>query len=347
MKINNQSIGQGFPCYIIAEISANHNNDYKKAIQLIEAAKEAGADAVKMQTYTPDTMTIECYNDYFKIKSGPWKGRTLYDLYREASMPWEWQITLKKAADEIGICLFSTPFDVSSVDFLVKMDVPAFKIASFEIVDIPLLQYIASQNRPIILSTGMCTLSEIESAVNSICKAGNSEIALLKCISDYPANPDEMNLANIQVLKNTFDVISGLSDHSLCNEIAIAAVSLGASILEKHLTLRRSDGGPDSGFSLEPDEFRAMVSSIRTVEKAIGKPNFSPTNGEMKNIGFRRSLFVVNDIRAGECFTMKNIRSIRPGYGLAPIHFENILGRKCRVDIKKGTPLSWGHIYNE
>lgn len=342
IEINGRRIGPGEPVLIVAEISANHNQDFDRAVELVRKAKKAGADAVKLQTYTPDTMTIRCNAPEFRIGGGtPWDGKTLYDLYGEAYMPWEWQPKLKKLADDLGIDLFSTPYDKAAVDFLEEMGVPAYKVASFEIVDIPLIEYIASKGKPIILSTGMATLEEIEEAMQAARKPGASQIALLKCTSVYPAPPEEMNLRTIPDLAKKFRLPVGLSDHTMGISVPVAAVALGACIVEKHFTLSRSIPSPDSAFSLEPQEFKAMVEAIRTAEKALGEVNYEITKQEAKSRVFRRSLFVIKDVKAGDIFTEENVRSIRPGYGLHPRYLKEVLGRQAMRDIKQGTPLSW------
>jgi N-acetylneuraminate synthase len=326
-------------------MSANHNHDFEQAVKIIEAAKDAGADAIKLQTYTPDTLTIDCANEYFQIDKGSiWEGRKLYELYREAYTPWEWQPKLKKIADRLGIDLFSTPFDATAVDFLEEMDVPAYKIASFEIVDLPLIRRIAETGKPIIMSTGMANLAEIDEAVRTIREVENNQLALLKCTSAYPARPDDMNLLTIPHLTRAFDVPVGLSDHTLDIAIPVAAVALGACIVEKHLTLSRSIPGPDSAFSLEPHEFEAMVEAVRTTEKALGRVCYGASENEMKSRIFRRSLFVVQDMKAGETFTAQNVRSIRPGHGLHTRYLNVILGKKAKRKIDRGTPLSWDLI---
>jgi pseudaminic acid synthase len=342
IAIGNRKIGPEHPVWVIAEISANHNQNFDQAVQLIKAAKEAGADAVKLQTYTPDTITIDCDNEYFRIGKGTiWEGKTLYKLYQEAYTPWEWQPKLKQVAYDLGMDLFSSPFDQTAVDFLEEMGVPAYKVASFELVDIPLIQYIAKTGKPIIMSTGMATLAEIDEAVTAAREAGCKEIALLKCTSSYPAKPEEMNLRTIPHMSEVFDLPIGLSDHSLGIAIPVSAVTLGACIVEKHFTLSRNIHGPDSAFSLEPHEFKQMVDTIRVAEKAFGGINYEVTEREAASRIFRRSLFVVEDMRAGETFTYENIRSIRPGYGLEPKYLNNLLGKKAQRDIKKGTPLTW------
>lgn len=347
MEINGRKIGNGEPCYIIAELSANHNQSFEKAVEMVHAAKEAGADAIKLQTYTADTITLNCQNEYFKIGKGTiWEGRTLYGLYEEAQTPWEWQPKLKKLADRLGMDLFSSPFDCTSVDFLEKMDVPCYKIASFEIVDIPLIKKAASTGKPIIFSTGMASMEEIEEALKTIRKEGNNQIAILKCTSAYPALPEEMNLATITDMKGRFGALVGLSDHSMSLEVPLTAVALGACIIEKHFILDRSDGGPDSGFSLEPKEFKYMVDSVRIAEKSLGKVSYDLSENQQASRQFRKSLFVAGDMIKGEVFTEKNLRSVRPGNGLHTRYFEDILGKKASMDIKMGTPLSWEKVDN-
>lgn len=341
IEVRERRIGTGEPTYIIAEISANHNQNYEEAARLIHAAKDAGADAVKLQTYTPDTITIDCRSEHFSIGKGTlWEGRYLYDLYREAYTPWEWHSRLFDVARELKIDIFSAAFDPSAVDFLEELSVPLHKVASFEIVDIPLIEKMASTKKPLIISTGMATLGEIEEAVQAARTAGAKQIALLKCTSAYPAPPEEMNLRTIPHLSEAFGVPVGLSDHTLGIEVPVVAVSLGACIIEKHFTLSRSAKGPDSAFSLEPSEFRSMVRSIRVAEKAVGRVHYGVSEQEAKSRVFRRSLFVVRDIKMGEEFTEENIRSIRPGYGLHPRHLKDVLGRRAACDVKRGTPLT-------
>ncbi|MBN2572863.1 MAG: pseudaminic acid synthase [Ignavibacteriales bacterium] len=331
--------------FIIAELSANHNQDFDVAMKTIKAAKEAGADAIKLQTYTPDTITIDSDSEYFQIKHGSiWDGTTLYKLYQQAYTPWEWQPKLKKFAEEIGLICFSSPFDKTAVDFLEAMNVPAYKVASFEITDIPLIEYIASKKKPVIISTGIATLSDIEEAVNVCRRVGNNDIALLKCTSSYPAPIEEANLLTIPNLRERFNVIVGLSDHTLGSDVAIASVALGAKIIEKHFILDRNIGGPDSSFSMEPDEFKQMVISIRNVEKALGKINYELTPKAEKNRIHCRSLFVVEDVKEGEIITEINVRSIRPGNGLPPKYFYQIIGKKFKDSFKKGSPLTWEMI---
>jgi len=341
-RVNGRLLGPGLPVYVIAEVSANHNQDFDQAAQLVRTAKDVGADAVKLQTYTPDTMTIRCDRPEFCIGGGTlWDGRELYDLYEEAYTPWEWQPKLKQLADEIGIDLFSTPFDPTAVEFLEEINVPVYKVASFELVDLPLIETIARKCKPMIMSTGMATLGEIEEAVDTARGAGADQIALLKCTSACPAPADEMNLNTIPHLSEAFDVPVGLSDHTLGIAVPVAAVALGACVIEKHFTLSRDVPGPDSAFSLEPAELKAMIDAIRTAEKAVGKVHYGITDREKSSRTFRRSLFVVEDVRAGETFTEQNIRSIRPGNGLPPKYLPEVLGRRAAQDIESGTPLDW------
>jgi len=341
-SIGHRQIGAGQPVYIVAELSANHNHDFERAVRLIQACKESGADAVKVQTYTPDTITIRSDQEYFRIRGGTlWDGRTLHDLYGEACMPWDWQPKLKQVADDLGLDFFSSAFDETAVDFLENMGVPAYKLASCELVDIPLLQKISRTGKPLIISTGMATIEEIKEAVDSARQAGATQIALLRCTSAYPALPSEMNLRTIPELARRFEVPVGLSDHTMDMAVPIAAVALGACIIEKHFTLSRSHAGPDSAFSLEPAEFKAMVESVRVAEKALGQVHFGLTDSERSSRVFRRSLFVVQAVRQGETFSEENVRSIRPGHGLHTRHLRQIVGRRASRDIDRGTPLSW------
>ena len=342
--INGRRVGKGQPVYIVAEMSGNHDQDFDKAVKIIEAAKESGADAVKLQTYTPDTITIDCDNEYFKIKGTIWDGLNLHDLYGEAYTPWEWQPRLKEVAESLGMDLFSTPFDLSAVEFLEQMDVPAYKIASFENIDLPLIRAVARTGKPVIMSTGMSNLADIDEAVRTVRETGNDQLALLKCTSAYPAPPEEMNLLTIPHLAEAFQLPVGLSDHTLGSAVAVASVAHGACIVEKHFTLSRNDPGPDSSFSMEPDEFAAMVRDIRTVEAALGRPSYGITEREKASVVFKRSLFVVKDMAAGDSFTMDNVRSIRPGYGLHPRYLDTVLKGCAGRDLKKGTPLAWDMI---
>lgn len=341
MKIENRMIGPSEPVYIIAELSANHNQDFEEAVKLVQAANDAGADAIKIQTYTPDTITIDSDKPHFKISGTLWDGRNLHELYGEAYTPWDWQPKLKAVANDLGMAFFSTPFDPTAVEFLEAMDVPAFKIASFEIIDLPLIAQVARTGKPIIMSTGMATLNEIDEAVRTVREAGNDQLALLKCNSAYPAPPEEMNLQTIPNMAQTFAVPVGLSDHTLGIEVPIASVALGACIIEKHFTLSRSVPGPDSAFSLEPHEFKAMVNAVRTIERALGQVSYGPTLSEHKSMVFRRSLFAVQDIRVGEILTEENVRSIRPADGLPPKFLPDVLGKHAARDIERGTPITW------
>ncbi|MDD4250389.1 MAG: pseudaminic acid synthase [Methanosarcina sp.] len=345
IKIGNKLIGNSKHTFIIAELSANHLHDFDLAVKTIKSIKETGADAVKLQTYTADTITIDSENEYFRIKQGTlWDGRTLYKLYQEAYTPWEWQPELKKIAEDLGLLCFSSPFDKTAVDFLEKMNVPAYKVASFEITDIPLIEYIASKGKPVIISTGIATLTDIEEAVNACKRMGNKQVALLKCTSAYPSPLEDVNLNTIPNLKDTFKVVVGLSDHTLGISVPIAAVVLGAKIIEKHFILDRGLGGPDAEFSLEPQEFKAMVKAVREVEKALGEVSYELTDKMTKSREFSRSLFVVEDMEEGEVFSEKNIRSIRPGFGLHPKYLYDVLGKKAAKSVTKGTPLNWDLI---
>ncbi len=341
-EIAGRQIGLGHPTYIIAEISANHNQNINEAIDLIKIAAECGADAVKIQTYTPDTMTIDCDNEYFTIgKGSPWEGRNLYELYGEAYTPWEWLPDLQSAAADAGITIFSTPFDKTSVEFLEKHDVPVHKIASFELTDHPLLREVAKTGKPVIMSTGMGTLLEIAEAVDVLRSSGCKQLALLKCTSAYPAPANEANLMRIPHMGDAFNVVAGLSDHTMGSLVPALAVSLGASIVEKHFTKSRKVEGPDSSFSLEPTELKSMVDAVRIAEQAIGRVTYDLTDKEVNSRAFRRSLFAVKDIQKGEPFNQTNIRVIRPGDGLEPKHAEAVWQRKASRAIPRGTPLTW------
>lgn len=345
MTINSREIGPGHPTYIIAELSANHNQDFNQALELVRAAAEAGADAVKLQTYTADTLTIDCDSSHFRIAEGTlWSGRVLYDLYKEAFTPWDWQPRIKEACEQLGMHCFSSPFDASAVDFLEEMNVPAYKVASFEIVDIPLLEKIGATRKPVIVSTGMATLAEISEAVETLRRAGALEIALLKCVSAYPAPPEAMNLKTIPHLAEAFSVPAGLSDHTLGITVPVTSVALGATIIEKHMTMSRDVPGPDSAFSLEPNEFREMVEAVRIAERAVGQVVYGVSESEQKSRAFRRSLFVVKDISKGEVLSEENVRSIRPGFGMSPRHLSDVLGRVAGDNIPRGTPLNWRDV---
>jgi N-acetylneuraminate synthase len=344
VEISGRRIGPGEPTYIVAEMSANHGSDYNRAERIVRAAKESGADAIKFQTYTPDTLTIDCHRDEFLIKDTNWSGRTLYDLYDDAAMPWEWQPALITLARDLGLHAFSTPFDESAVDFLETLDVPAYKIASFEIVDLLLLRKVAATGKPVILSTGMATLAEIDEAVQTLQDGGCSQLILLKCTSAYPALPSEMNLSSIAHLSSAFNTPVGLSDHSLGIVAPVVAVALGACFIEKHFTASRSDPGPDAGFSLEPGELKAMVEAVRAAEQARGDIQFGVRSTERSSKPFRRSLFVIQTMRKGDVFTHENVRSIRPAHGLHPRYLDSVIGRTAVAPIERGTPLSWDLI---
>lgn len=342
IEIRERKVGEEYPVFVIAEISANHLQDYERAIKIIKRAKESGADAVKLQTYTPESITIDCDNSYFRINQGTiWDGTTLYKLYQKAYTPWEWQPKLKKVAEELGLICFSSPFDLTSVDFLEKMDVPAYKVASFEITDIPLIRKIAKLGKPVIISTGIARMEDVERAIAACKEEENDQVILLKCSSSYPTPYEDINLKTITNMKETFDCLVGLSDHTLGSAVAVAAVAMGARVVEKHLTLSREDGGPDGAFSMEPDEFQKMVEEIRIVEKALGKVTYHLTSKQTKSREHSRSLFVVSDMKQGEMFTERNVRSIRPGFGMHTMYYEEILGKRAKTNIKRGTPLTW------
>lgn len=343
--IGNKLVGENAPAFIVAEISANHNQDFQRAVEIIHAAKEAGADAVKLQTYTADTITIDSDEPYFLIKEGTiWDGMTLYKLYQEAYTPWEWQPRLMEEANKLGLECFSSPFDFTSVDFLESLNVPAYKIASYEINDIPLIRKIAKLKKPIIFATGIAYPSDIERAL-SVCKEeGNENIILLKCVSSYPTPYEQVNLRVIPTLSQTYDCICGISDHTMGTIVSAGSIPLGAKMIEKHLTLSRKDGGPDSSFSMEPDEFSTLVKEVRILEKALGSAEYVLTDIQKLEHGGSRSLFVVQDIQPGELLTPENIRSIRPGNGLHTMYYEEVLGKVSKGFLKKGTPLSWEMI---
>ena len=338
--LKNKIIGDNQPVYVIAEMSANHAGDINRAIEIIHAAKKAGADCIKIQTYTPDTITLDCNNKYFQIESGAWKGYNLYNLYKKAYTPWEWQLSLKQESEKIGIDFLSTVFDNSSVDFLESIGVDFYKIASFELVDIPLIKYTASKGKPILLSTGMASFEEIQEAVKTI-QQFNIGFCLLKCSSTYPAIPEYMNLNTIKHLYDTFNIPIGLSDHSLGTTSAVVAVALGAKIIEKHFCISRDIENPDSFFSMEAEEFKRMVEEIRAAEASLGSISYTTAEEESKNKIFRKSIFIVKDVKKGDFLTEENIRVIRPAYGMEPKYYEQILGKKASIDIEKGTPLDF------
>ena len=345
LEIGGRRIGPGNPTYCVAEVSANHHQNFEEAVRIVRAAKEAGADAVKLQTYTPDTITLASSRECFRTKSGSaWAGQNLHDLYAEAFTPWDWQPKLKQVANDLGMDLFSSAFDPTAVEFLEEMGVSVHKLASFELVDIQLIRKMAGTGKPLIMSTGMASLEEVEEAVQVARQAGATEIALLKCTSAYPAPPEEMNLRTIPELARRFNVPVGLSDHTLGIAVPVVAAALGACIIEKHLTLSRSVPGPDSAFSLEPQEFKAMVDAVRVAERALGEIHFGSTDKEDSDRSLRRSLFVVQDMKLGETFTPVNVRSIRPGNGLHTRHLSEVLGKSAARDIERGTPLTWDLI---
>ncbi|KLU65867.1 pseudaminic acid synthase [Desulfosporosinus acididurans] len=341
LRIGNRIISQQNPAYIIAEMSANHAGSLSNALEIVHAAKESGADCVKVQTYTADTITLDCRKPDFMLQSGTWSGYNLHDLYKEAYTPWEWQGKIKEEAEKIGLDFLSTPFDNTAVDFLEDLNVDFYKIASSEIVDIPLIQYAAEKGKPMIISTGMASVEEIEEAVMAVRSTGNDQLALLKCSTLYPAIPQKMNLITVSDLAERFDVISGLSDHSMGSLASVIAVALGGRIIEKHFCLDRRIKNPDSSFSMEPQEFKQMVDEVRATQAAIGETPYSYGEDELYGRGFRRSLYVSKDIKSGEEFTAENLRSVRPGKGLHTRYYYEILGRKAACDIEMGTPLRW------
>jgi pseudaminic acid synthase len=344
VKIGNRIVGDNNPVFIVAELSGNHLQHYKLAEKTIEAAYEAGADAIKLQTYTPDTITLNCDTKDFKLHDTIWEGKRLYELYEEAYTPWDWQPKLKRYAEGLGLLCFSSPFDKSAVDFLEKMDVPAYKVASFEITDTPLIEYIASKGKPVIISTGIAKEEDIEEVVDACRRVGNTDVILLKCTSAYPTPMSEVNLLTMEDISDRFQTLVGLSDHSLGISVPIAAVALGACFVEKHIILNRDMGGPDAAFSLEPEEFKSMVTAIREVEEALGGVSYELTEKMKRSREHARSLYVSEDISKGEKLSEKNVRSVRPGFGLHPRHFKEVLGKKAKQDIKKCTALDWDLI---
>ncbi|OOE85047.1 pseudaminic acid synthase [Salinivibrio sharmensis] len=339
--INGRRIGKDHPPYVIAELSANHNNDINRAFQIMEEAKEAGADAIKIQTYTHDTMTIDHDSEDFQIDSGLWEGQSLYELYKGAHLPWDWNEKIFNKGKELGITVFSTPFDFNAVDLLEDLDAPAYKIASFEVIDLPLIKRVAQTGKPMIISTGMANEQEIADAIKTAKENGCQELVVLHCVSGYPAPAEQYNLRTIADMVERFDVLSGLSDHTIDNATAITSVALGACLIEKHVTLDRNGGGPDDSFSLEPAELAALCRDTKTAWQALGKVNYERTEAEKGNVKFRRSLYIVKNIKAGDVLTDKNVRSIRPGFGLEPKHLESVLGMKAKTDLARGTPLKF------
>ncbi len=346
--IGDRRIAEDEPAFIVAEMSANHLMDFERAVKIMRAAKEAGADAIKIQTYTPDTITLDCDDDCFQVTQGTiWDGTTLHKLYESAYTPWEWQPKLQEIAHELGLIFFSSPFDLTSVDFLEEMDVPVYKVASFEINDIPMIRKIAKTGKPIIMATGVAYKEDIELALKTCKEEGNEKVILLKCTSAYPAPYEDINLRTIPALAEDFDCISGLSDHTMGSAVAGAAVAMGAKMVEKHLTLDRADGGADAAFSMEPAEFKEMVDNIRNIEKALGRATYDLTDKQKKSKEHSRSLFVAKDMKAGDIFTPENLRSVRPSCGLHTKHYEEILGKKVSKDVKYGTPMSWELVEKE
>jgi len=344
ISINGRKIAFDTPPYIIAEMSANHNGDINTAFRIIEEAKKAGADAVKMQTYRPDTITLDCDSEDFRIHGGLWDGRTLYDLYAEAHTPWEWHAPLFEHARRLGITIFSSPFDNTAVDLLEDLNAPAYKIASFEAVDLSLIKYVAATGKPMIISTGMADEGEIQEAIDAAYEGGCKELAILHCVSGYPAPAEDYNLRTLQDMQQRFGLVTGLSDHTLDNTTAITSVALGASIIEKHFTLDRSAGGPDDSFSLEPKELADLCHGARTAWQAMGQVDYGRKSSEQGNVKFRRSLYVTAKISKGDIFTPDNIRSVRPGFGLPPKYYQEILGKFAACEMVYGTPLSWDSI---
>lgn len=340
--IGERMISENAPVFVIAEMSANHLMDFDRAVKIVKAAKDAGADAVKIQTYTPDTITLDSDDPCFQITQGTiWDGTTLHKLYETAYTPWEWQPKLMKIAQDMGLIFFSSPFDLSSIDFLEEMNVPAYKVASFEITDIPFIRKIARLGKPILMSTGIAYLADIELALKTCREAGNENVILLKCTSAYPAPYEEINLKTIPSMGEVFGCLTGLSDHTMGSAVAGAGVALGAKVVEKHLTLRRADGGADAAFSMEPEEFKEMVEHIRQIEKAVGKVTYELTEKQKKSREHSRSLFVAQDMKAGDVFTPENLRSVRPSCGLHTMYYEELLGKKISRDARLGTPMSW------
>lgn len=341
LNINTRHIGADFAPYVIAEMSANHNGKIETAFKIIEAAKASGADAVKLQTYKPETITLNCHSEEFMIRGGLWDNRNLFDLYREAHMPWEWHQPLFEHAKKVGITIFSSPFDATAVDLLEDLNAPAYKIASFEAVDLPLIRYVAQTGKPMIISTGMASIVEIQEAIDTAKSAGCTQLAILHCVSGYPAPASDYNLRTIADMRERFGVVTGLSDHTLDNTTAISSIAMGASIIEKHFTLDRRGGGPDDSFSLEPSDMAELCKGVHTAWQALGTISYERQASELGSAKFRRSLYFVKDIRAGDVVTPEHVRSVRPGFGLAPKHYDAILGRRVNRDANYGTAVSW------
>ncbi|WP_201576082.1 pseudaminic acid synthase [Psychrobacter okhotskensis] len=347
LEINGRKIGKNFPPYIIAEMSANHNGDINNAFKIIEMAKRSGADAVKLQTYTPDTITFDSKSEDFMIRGGLWDGKSLYDLYKSAYMPWDWHKPIFEKANAEGITIFSSPFDFTAVDLLEDLNAPAYKIASFEAIDIPLIKYVASTGKPMIISTGMANEEEISEAIEAAQSSGCKQLVILHCVSSYPAEAEDYNLKTILDMQQRYGCLVGLSDHTISNTTAIASVALGACVIEKHVTLDRTDGGPDDSFSLEEPELKDLCQFSKEAYYALGEVNYGLKSNEKSSVKFRRSLYIVKDIKAGEVIDLGNVRSIRPGYGVSPKFLEDIVGSTSKVDIKAGTPFKWDFINNE
>jgi pseudaminic acid synthase len=347
IHISGRKIGPGTPPYVIAELSANHNGKLETALRLIEEAKKAGADAVKLQTYTPDTITLDCDSEDFRITGGLWDGRTLYELYRDAHMPWDWHGPLFEHAHKLSMTIFSSPFDTTAVDLLEHLNAPAYKIASFEAIDLPLIKYVANTGKPMIISTGMADAEEIQEAIDAAHAGGCKELAILHCVSAYPAPAADYNLRTIPDMIERFGLVTGLSDHTLDNTTAIASVALGASILEKHFTLDRSGGGPDDSFSLEPEGLAELCKGARVAWEALGCVDYSRKSSEIGNVKFRRSLYFVKPLEAGDMITLGSVRSVRPGYGLPPKFLDLILGKRVKVNVSANSPVSLDIIASE
>jgi N-acetylneuraminate synthase len=344
IEIAGRHIGEGYPPYVIAELSANHNGQLEIAMRIIEEAKKSGADAIKLQTYKPDTITLACDSEDFKISGGLWDGRTLYDLYQEAHMPWDWHRPLFAHAKQLGITIFSSPFDRTAIDLLEDLNAPAYKIASFEAIDLPLIKYAASTGKPMIISTGMADAEEIQEAIDAARSGGCKELAILHCVSGYPAPAQDYNLRTLTDMIHRFGLVTGLSDHTLDNTTAITSVALGASIIEKHFTLDRNGGGPDDSFSLEPEDLKALCVGAKTAWQALGKVDYGRKSSEQANVKFRRSLYFVKDLQLGHVLTPEDVRSVRPGYGLAPKHLDTVIGKTLTRAVHAATPVDWDSI---